>query len=164
MFENGLTLCCFSKMPFAQHFTKKRGIAMPQSGPCWLGLASLLRRSKFPCALPALGFGGRWRTRTPKRYHCLTSIFWTAALTIRRIFRVDGKPEGTLTLALYTGECVAVPAACRLINMKNTNTQLQKAAVVPMAGVEPAPSDSHSQCTSCCATSAYRPVLPGHGN
>lgn len=54
---------------------------------------------------------------------------------------VYGRPEGTLTLTLYTGECVAVPAACRLSNMKN-QPQLQKAAVVPMAGVEPAPSAS----------------------
>ena len=45
---------------------------------------------------------------------------------------------GTLTLTLCVGERVAVPAACRLTNMKN-QPQLQKAAVVPMAGVEPAP-------------------------
>ena len=66
------------------------------------------------------------------------SVFWTAAIAIRRIFRVDGRPEGTLTLTLCVGERVAVPAACRLTNMKN-QPQLQKAAVVPMAGVEPAP-------------------------
>ena len=51
---------------------------------------------------------------------------------------VYGRPEGTLTLTLCVGERVAVPAACRLTNMKY-QPQLQKAAVVPMAGVEPAP-------------------------
>ena len=51
---------------------------------------------------------------------------------------VYGRPEGTLTLTLCVGERVAVPAACRLTNM-NYTTQLQKAAVAPMAGVEPAP-------------------------
>ena len=55
---------------------------------------------------------------------------------------VYGRPEGTLTLTLCIGERVAVPAACRLTNMKY-QPQLQKAAVVPMAGVEPAPSASN---------------------
>ena len=55
---------------------------------------------------------------------------------------VYGRPEGTLTLTLCVGERVAVPAACRLTNMKSVNNQLQKADVVPMAGVEPAPSAS----------------------
>ena len=41
---------------------------------------------------------------------------------------VYDRPEGTLTLTLCVGERVAVPAACRLTNMKN-QPQLQKAAV-----------------------------------
>ena len=56
---------------------------------------------------------------------------------------VYGRPEGTLTLTLCVGERVAVPAARRLTNMKSVNNQLQKAAVVPMAGVEPVPSASN---------------------
>ena len=32
---------------------------------------------------------------------------------------VYGRPEGTLTLTLCVGERVAVPAACRLFNVKN---------------------------------------------
>ena len=62
---------------------------------------------------------------------------------------VYDRPEGTLALTLCVGERVAVPAACRLSNMKN-QPKLQKAAVVPMAGVEPAPSAPNDGRRSAC--------------
>ena len=75
-----------------------------------------------------------------------------------KLWRVYGRPEGTLTLTLCVGERVAVPAACRLSNMKN-QPQLQKAAVVPMTGVEPAPFASLGWAV--LRLLSYIGVLPG---
>ena len=92
----------------------------------------------------------RWSITTPM------SVFRTAAIATRQIFRIAGlRCQRT---ALQSKDCLrqtrgdfnpdplrrrtrCCSSSLPFDNMNNT-TQLQKAAVVPMAGVEPAPSAS----------------------
>ena len=70
---------------------------------------------------------------------------------------VYGRPDGILTLTLFTGEVRCCSSSLPSVYMISMKTMIAEMAIMePTAGIEPAPTDLQGRRTTCCAISAYQ--------
>ena len=70
---------------------------------------------------------------------------------------VYGRPDGILTLTLFTGEVRCCSSSLPSVYMISMKTMIAEMAIMePIAGIEPAPTALQGRRTTCCAISAYQ--------